>query len=701
MKATGKTSLFLNRELSWLEFNQRVLEEALDSDVPLLERVGFLAITASNLDEFFMVRVGGLEILRAEGSRERDPSGLTPAQQLTVVWQRVRRMVADQYLCWNKHLTPRLSEAGIRQVLPGRLTEVQFQYLTTIFRDEIVSVVTPMAVDPEGVSPFVRALRLNVLVRLERKNGETQYAIVPIPACLPRLVALPAERGYEYILIEDVLRLFIRDLFPGIPAAEAVPFRITRNADLELQESDAPDLVARMQEVLAARKRSECLRLEIQQPASAAAVSFLKRMFRVEKEKTIEVQSPLDLSALRTLTELPGFDSLRYEPWPPQLPPVPDPRNSIFEELKLSDMLLCHPYESFEPILRLLQEAAEDPNVLAIKQTLYRVTHNSPVIAALVRAAERGKAVTVFVELKARFDEARNIELARTLEENGVQVVYGVKGLKTHAKVLIVVRREPEGIVRYVHFGTGNYNERTASQYSDVSFMTRDPDLGADAAAFFNTISGYSEPQPFRKLEMAPFHLLERILELTEDEIQRKRQGQDALIMAKMNSLVETEVIRALYRASQAGVRILLNVRGICCLRPGIRGLSENIEVISIVDRFLEHARIFYFLHGGKEQVFISSADWMPRNLLRRVEVMVPVEHPTCRRKLIEVLRTYFEDNVKSRRLLPDGSYQRIHPGKGETPFRSQEILYRRTLKVAEQARRGKRTILEPLRAMG
>jgi polyphosphate kinase len=419
---------------------------------------------------------------------------------------------------------------------------------------------------------------------------------------------------------------------------------------------------------------------------------------QIRDEAVYVVPGPLDLLAFMQLTDRSGFESLRYESWPPQPSPSVDLGSSMFQVLQRQDLMLFHPYESFEPVLRLLEEAADDPDVLAIKQILYRTSRNSPFVAALQRAAEKGKYVTVIVELKARFDEARNIEWARSLELAGAQVIYGVKGLKTHAKCLVIVRREPQGIVRYVHFGTGNYNEITARLYSDVSFLTSNEELGADATSFFNAITGYSQPQKFRKIEMAPLGLRPKLLEMIAAETHRKGQGQKAAIMGKLNSLVDPVLIDALYEASKAGVKIRLNIRGICCLRPGVKGLSENISVVSIVDRFLEHGRVFFFHHGGDELVFISSADWMPRNLDRRVELLVPIEDKACRSRLISILETYFDDNVKAKKLLPDGSYTRVKAGKS-APHRAQEILFQETCEIGRLAENSRRTVFEPHRA--
>lgn len=697
------TSLpYLNRELSWLEFNQRVLAEAKDDEVPLLERLKFLAITSSNLDEFFMVRVGSLQMLLAQGSSSLDPAGLSPEQQLQTIGVRTHHMVADQYSCFLKELDPKLSEAGLRRRQTTDLNPRQAKLVEQLFDHELASVLTPMAVSSSEDFPLLANQTLNLCVRLDPANNDAKkqprFAIIPFGKSTSRFVTLSSDGGYEFILVEDVVGMLAERFFPGEVVRECAPFRITRNADLSVREDLAPDLLAEMEEVLEARRTAACVRLEISDRASTHLLSFLQQALLIPDDAVYVVPGPLDLSAFMQLTERSGFDSLRYEAWPPQPSPSVDLGSSMFQVLQRQDLLLIHPYESFEPVLRLLEEAADDPDVLAIKQVLYRTSRNSPIIAALQRASERGKYVTAIVELKARFDEARNMEWARQLELAGAQVIYGVKGLKTHAKCLVIVRREPHGIARYVHFGTGNYNEITARLYNDVSLLTSNDELGADATSFFNAITGYSQPQKFRKLEMAPLGLRTRLLEMIEAETQRKRQGQKAAIMAKLNSLVDPAIIDALYEASKAGVKIKLNIRGICCLRPGVKGLSENISVVSIVDRFLEHSRILFFYHGGDESVFISSADWMPRNLDRRVELLVPVEDKACRTRLIALLETYFEDNVKAKRLQADGSYVRVKQGKA-APCRSQEVLFRETCEIGRLAENSRRIVFEPHRA--
>ncbi|MCA9130204.1 MAG: polyphosphate kinase 1, partial [Planctomycetales bacterium] len=522
-----------------------------------------------------------------------------------------------------------------------------------------------------------------------------RFVIIPLGRVIPRIVTLPAEHGFSYALLEDVVCFFISQYFSE-KVLSAASFRISRNADVSIQEDSAADLLHGMKELLQQRKTADCVRLEVDHGVEPAMLGFLQSCLAVTDRETFRSAGPLDLSTFMHLTGLEGFDALRDSVWAPQKSPQIEPSQSMFANIAEHDILLCHPYESFEPVVRLLQEAADDPDVLAIKQTLYRTSRNSPIIAALRRAAEKGKYVTAIVELKARFDEARNIEWAQELEEAQVQVIYGVKNLKTHSKVCIIIRREPKGIVRYMHFGTGNYNEATARIYGDISYFTCSDELGTDTSGFFNAITGYSQPQHYSMLEAAPIGLRQKLINLIEGEIQRKRHGQRASISAKLNALVDPTLIEALYRASQAGVTVKLNIRGICCLRPGIPGLSENITVVSIVDRILEHARILCFHHSGDELTFISSADWMPRNLDRRIELLVPVDDPVCKRRLVNILESYFRDSVNSWVLHQDGRYERRRPALGERPFRVQEELFTKACNATKRAEQKRRTTFEP-----
>tara|TARA_R110002111_G_scaffold248400_1_gene312000 strand:- start:355 stop:2472 length:2118 start_codon:yes stop_codon:yes gene_type:complete len=691
---------YLNRELSWLEFNQRVLDEAHDPMNPLLERLKFLAITSSNLDEFFMVRVGGLHLLQTSGSKISDPSGMTPKATLEAISLRVHQMMVEQYQCLLTEIEPPLAAAGFQRVNPQDLADSQRRIVEHVFKDEIYPVLTPMAVTPEMDFPYLMNHTLNIIVRLapdeKSKKRQDRFAIIPFGRTEFRFITLPSEGGYQYLPMEDAVCLFIEQYFQGEHVLESIPFRVTKNADVSLHDEFASDLLHQMEDMLDQRKQGDCIRLEIAEQVSVETLEFLERGLGVLDENVYRIPGPLDLTAFMRLTEISGFDALKSESWPSQPAPVVNPEITMFENISRQDILLCHPYESFEPVVRLIEEAAVDPDVLAIKQILYRTSKHSPIVAALIRAAEQGKHVTAIVELKARFDEARNIEWAKNLEHAGVQVIYGVKGLKTHAKVCCIIRREPQGIQRYLHFGTGNYNDATAKIYSDISYFTCDEVLASDAINFFNSITGYSQPQKYQKLEAAPISLRDKILDLIHHETERKKQGQKARIVAKVNSLVDPQIIDALYEASEAGVKVKLNIRGICCLRPGVAKLSKNIEVVSIIDRFLEHARVLYFYHGGDERVFISSADWMPRNLDRRVELLVPIEEENSRRKVIKILNTYFEDNAKARVLNGEGVYERITPSKEKNLVRCQQVLYEETVAAVKQAEKAGRTVFEP-----
>ena len=707
MSRKSDASRFINRELSWLEFNERVLEEACDPSVPLLERVRFLAITASNLDEFFMVRVGGLRMLAARGASRRDISGMTVREQLAEISRRVHRMVDAQHACLDRELEPRLERAAIRRVAWERTTGEQAGHLARIFEQEILPLLTPRAIDPEQEFPMIAGLTLHLAVRLKRAApaagapaGEG-WAVVAIPRTLSRFYTVPAEGAYHYVLVEDIVRGHLARLFPGCEILDTAVFRVTRNADMSVVEDLAADLLARMQDVLVARRESDCVRLEIEAGTDPRLAGWLRRQLEADEAQVYRVPGPLALSAWFGFGDLQGFDALKSEPWPPQPSPLVPKGEPLFDVLDRRDVILYAPFESYDPVVRFVEEAAADPNVLAIKQILYRTSKNSPIVAALARAAADGKQVTALVELKARFDEARNIDWARALERAGVQVIYGIRGLKTHAKVCLVVRREPQGIRRYVHYGTGNYNEMTARVYADVSLMTAADDYGADASAFFNTITGITQPGPYRRIEAAPLGLRRRLLDLVEGEIQRCRQGRPARIVVKVNSLADPELIEALYRASQAGVTVDCLVRGICCLRPGVKKLSETIRVFSVVDRFLEHARILYFHQDGDPALLLSSADWMPRNLDKRIELLVEVVDPAARRFLGRILDTCLADNVKARRLRPDGTYERVKPAPRAKRLRSQEALYDAARRAAKSAEDSGKAVFVPHRPSG
>ncbi len=689
---------FTNRELSWLTFNQRILELARDKELPLLERVKFLSIVGSNLDEFFMVRVGGLQILAAENVNKPDPSGMTPLQQLEAISVRVHEMIAIQYSTYEE-VQELLRESGIVHLKYDELNQTQLRHLTTLFENEIFPPLSPIAVTPPISFPLLANRGLNMAVRLKgdvKEPEKPRFAIIPLGKNFNRLISLPSDDGFQFVLMEEAIIRYSERFFPGEQVIECVPFRITRNADLGIREDLAFDLMSEMEAILDARKRSDCVRLEISAHATKILVSFLQKTLKVSERDLYMIAGPLELSSLMKLTELQGFQDLKIQTWPPRPSPLIEQQTSILDQIdKGKNILLLHPYQSFEPVVRFIEEAADDPDVITIKQILYRTSRKSPIVSALIRAAEKGKYVTAIVELKARFDEERNIEWARELEDAGVQVIYGVKGLKTHAKVCLVIKRNSRGVVRLMHFGTGNYNEITAQLYSDVSYFTADEDLGADISAFFNAITGYSQPQNYRKIEASPISLREKLLELIENEIESKRQGQKAFIRLKLNAIADPELVSALYRAAQAGVNVELNVRSICCLQPGISGTSEKISVVSIVDRFLEHSRILHFHHGGEDKVFISTADWMPRNLDKRVELLVPIEDAPSKEKLIEIVSTCLRDNSNAWKLNANGTYERIKAGKRKT-VRCQEVFYKQAANLNEKAKRYRRTIFEP-----
>ena len=698
-----KPIALINRELSWLEFNKRVLEEARDKSIPLLERLKFLAITASNLDEFFIVRVGSLQLLLESGNTRPDPSGMTPQEQLDAISKSTHQITADQYHCYLEDLEPALAEQGVRRIRPWKATDQQVEILENMFLDEIFPTYTPMAVHSPAQFPLIVASTLNMCVQLspaaDSEDNAPRFALIPFGNSRRRIITLPSDGGYAWIFLEDMIEMFIHRFFPGEEVVACAPFRISRNADLELREDQASDLLAEMEQILDQRKVSNAVRLEVSDRITRQTRNFLQECVGVSDKTFFALPGPLDLTAFFTLTNISGFDHLKYESWPAATSADIDSTDRLFNVIQEKDTLLYHPYESFDPVVQFINEAAEDPDVVAIKQTLYRSSRDSAIISALTRAAENGKMTTVIVELKARFDEQRNIEWARHLEQSGVQVIYGVKGLKTHAKICIVVRREPDGFRRYIHFGTGNYNETTARFYTDASLFTCNEDLGADAITFFNSVSGFSQPQTYRRIEAAPLTLRSKLLEMIDVERNRAQKGHKALIRAKLNSLADPEIIHRLYDASQDGVVVELIVRGICCLRPGLKGVSENIRVVSIIDRLLEHSRIFHFHHGGDDRVFISSADWMPRNLDRRVELLVPVLEHNCRERLLEVLDIALKDTAKSHELDSDGKYHRIQVPNDKTPLRSQEALYVAARKRSDEHRRSRPVMFEPHRA--
>ena len=678
--ALSEPKLYINRELSWLAFNRRVLEEAADRALPLLERLKFLGITASNLDEFFMIRVAGLQQQLAGGVADVAADGLGPAEALDAIAAEAHAMLATQDALWLDDLRPKLAERGLATLEVRGFGPEQKAAARAHFRQAVFPALTPLAVDPGHPFPHLRSRSLNVAVLLDLEKGKrrrtTQHsrlAVVQVPVVLPRLVRVPCEHGQAFALLEDVIAEHAGELFPGFAVTATAAFRVTRNLDLVVDEEESEDLLSTVQQELRRRDRGAAVRLEIATGSSPRLERLLRDALHLCERDVYPVRAPLNLPDLNALAEFDPRPELRVEPLAPALPPLFRGTGSVVETIARQDVLLHHPYESFEPVIRFIEEAADDPSVLAIKQTLYRTGVDSPFVRALSRAADNGKQVAVLVEIKARFDEANNIAWARRLEENGVHVVYGLIGLKTHCKVALVVRREPSGIRRYVHLGTGNYNLTTARQYTDLSFFTARESIADDVTALFNLLTGYAEQPQWKRLAVAPLNLQERLLQLIGREAERAQAGEPARILAKMNSLVDPVLIRALYRASQAGVEIQLQVRGICCLRPGLRGISEHLRVVSVVDRFLEHSRIFAFGAGARTEVYLASADWMPRNLHRRIEVMWPIEDAALRARVLEILRLGLADDVKSQLLQSDGTY--LHVPRHEPMLRSQTAL--------------------------
>lgn len=698
--AAGASERFVNRELSWIAFNDRVLHEGLDAGNPPLERLAFLAIVSSNFDEFFMVRVGGLKQQIQSGLHTRCPAGLSPEEQLAEISRRVHPMVAQLNRSLQKEVLPALARREIVRLRPEALDRKEAALVARYFADELFPSLTPVAV-PDEELPDVVGLTTHLAVRLRKQDegsqAPLQLAFLPVPRNWPRFFPLPSETGHRFLLVEDIVCRHLERFFPGYEIAEATLFRLTRNADLSLAEEEVDDLLEAMEDVLRARAAGTPVRLEISADASQPMRALLCARFGLDARQDVyPVEGPLDLKPfLRLASRLDG-KGLHYPPFAPQPVAAFDVADTLWDPIREHDVLIHHPYDSFRPVVDLVEAAADDPHVLAIKQTLYRTSPDSAIIAALERAAHQGKQVTVLVEIRARFDEAQNITWARRLTEAGAHVIYGVVGLKTHAKLLLVVRREPDGTRRYVHVSTGNYNEVTATRYEDVGLFTCDPDFGVDASNFFNAVTGYSEPAEWRQLVVAPTGLRERLGQLVDREIARSSKEDPGLIMLKMNSLADTEMAERLIKASRAGVRVKLCVRGICCLRPGIKGVSANVEVVSIVDRFLEHSRIFYFRNGGNEEVYGSSADFMPRNLDRRLEIMFPVRDEANRRRLVSMLQACFEDNQHAWRLKPDGLYERVTQRRGQPRKRAQEIFMEEAMAQAEASRVRRLSVFRP-----
>ena len=681
---------YRNRELSWLAFNERVLGEARDKSIPLFERLKFLSITASNLDEFFMIRVASLKDMVHAGYTKKDIAGLTAQEQIDEITEETRGLVALQYSTYLRSLLPALRQQGLHVIQEHEaLTEEQGRYVDRYFRDNVYPVLTPMAVDSSRPFPLIRNKTLNIGALLSKKNQEAQeleFATVQVPSVLPRIVRLPDSKdgSKNVILLEEIIERNMKQLFLSYDIVCSAPYRVMRNADLTIEEDEAADLLKEIQKQLKKRQWGEVIRLEVEEKMDKRLLKLLRKELDIREEALYKINGPLDLTFLMKMYGLDGFDSLKNPKHVPapvrELPPDCD----IFEEIRKGDVLLHHPYQTFDPVVKFVRDAASDPKVLAIKQTLYRVSGNSPIIAALAQAAENGKQVSVLVELKARFDEENNILWAKMLEKAGCHVIYGLVGLKTHSKITLVVRREEDGIRRYVHLGTGNYNDSTAKLYTDLGLMTCSAPIGEDATAVFNMLSGYSEPAGWNKLSLAPLWLKDRFLQLIGREKEHAQNGGEGRIIAKMNSLCDREVIEALYEASAAGVKIDLIIRGICCLKVGIPGVSENISVRSIVGNFLEHSRIFYFYNSGQEEVFCSSADWMPRNLEKRVEILFPIEQEELKEEVVHILETELLDNVKAHILQPDNTYIKADR-RGRAALSSQDYFVK---EAREKARK-------------
>lgn len=699
---------FTNRELSWLEFNQRILGEARDRKNPLFERMKFLSITASNLDEFFMVRIASLKDMVNAGYQKKDIAGMTAQEQLRALNEKMQAFCEKQYTTYNRALLPKLSEEGLEIISFSELSEKEMDFLEEYFHKNIYPVLTPMAIDSSRPFPLIQNKTLNIAALIKSRNKdkkekkEYDIATVQVPSVLPRVILLPQKDGPKrkcrVILLENVIEHYLDVLFLNHEIICSAPYRIMRNADLSIDEDDAEDLLKEIEKSLKMRQWGEVIKFEYEERMDKRLVKYLKKQFKVHSCDMYAFNGPLDLTFLMKCYGIEGFEDLKEAPYIPQKNKKLRADKNIFNQIRKGDVLLHHPYESFDPIVAFIKQAAEDENVLAIKQTLYRVSGHSPIIAALAQAAENGKQVTVLVELKARFDEENNINWARKLEKAGCHVIYGLVGLKTHCKIALVVRREADGIRRYVHLGTGNYNDSTAKLYTDTGMFTCRNAVGEDATAVFNMLSGYSEPANWNQLIVAPIWMKKRFLEMIARETQNAKEGKPAKIIAKCNSLCDRKIILALYEASCAGVQIDLIVRGICCLVAGKPGVSENIRVRSIVGTFLEHARIFYFYNDGNEEVYMGSADWMPRNLDRRVEIVFPVEAPDLKEKAKHILDVQLRDTLKAHCLLEDGTYRKVDR-RGKEAVEAQKTFCEEAIAAANESKekvRKKRTF-DPL----
>ena len=699
---------YMNRELSWIGFNYRILSEARDKANPLFERLKFLSITSSNLDEFFMVRVASLKDMINADCDKKDIAGMTPKEQIEAILNETHDFVNLQYSTYNRSLVPALKGENLIIIdKHEHLNEEQKKYVDRYFDEDIYPVLTPMAVDSSRPFPLIRNKSLNIAALLEEKeslaekvearkqekNGkkkeekqekELEFATVQVPSVLPRIIRIPSEEEGQttIILLEEIIERHIQKLFMNYKVVCAHPYRVMRNADLSIDEDDAEDLLKEIEKQLKKRQWGEAIRLEIEDKMDDRLLNILKEELNIRQKDIFQINGPLDLTFLMRLYGIEGFDHLKTPKYIPQPNPAINLDENIFDQISKGDILLHHPYQTFDQVVDFVRQAATDKKVLAIKQTLYRVSGNSPIIASLAQAAENGKQVSVLVELKARFDEENNIIWAKKLEKAGCHVIYGIKGLKTHSKITMVVRSEEEGIKRYVHLGTGNYNDSTAKLYTDMGLFTSSQAIGEDATAVFNMLSGYSEPAGWNKLALAPLWLRDKFEYLIRREINFAKEGKEAFIVAKMNSLCDRETIDLLYKASEAGVKINLIVRGICCLRAGVPGLSENISVRSIVGTFLEHSRIFYFHNGGYEEVYMGSADWMPRNLDKRVEILFPVEAPELKEEVIHILNIQLADTLKAHIMKPDGNYDKVDK-RGKTPLASQEYFCQEAMERA------------------
>lgn len=686
-KQLDKPEYYYNREMSWLQFNYRILNEAKDKSIPLFERIKFLSITASNLDEFFMIRVASLIDMVHADYKKKDIAGYSPKEQLDLIIPETKNMMSSQYTTLNRSLLPALEENGLKIVKKYEdLNEKQAKYVDKYFEKEVYPVLTPMAVDSSRPFPLIRNKTLNIGALIhDKKKDVVDIATVQVPSVLPRVIELPSSgEGKEIILLEELIEKNLNKLFLNYEIVCAHPYRIMRNADLAIDEDDAADLLKEIEKQIKKRAWGEVIKLEVDADMDKRLLKELKKQLQVENEAVYKINGPLDLTFLMKVNGLDGFDHLKNKKYIPQPVKAINNEESIFDQIKRKDILLHHPYDEFTPVIEFIKQAAVDPNVLAIKQTLYRVSGNSPIVAALAQAAENGKQVTVLVELKARFDEENNIIWARKLEKAGCHVIYGLVGLKTHSKIALVVRREEDGIRRYVHLGTGNYNDITAKLYTDMGMLTASAPIGEDATAVFNMLSGYSEPPAWNKLLVAPIWMKTKFVKLIKREAENAKQGKEARIIAKMNSLCDPVIIESLYEASMAGVKIDLIIRGICCLRTGIPGISENITVRSIVGNFLEHSRIFYFYNDGFEDVYMGSADWMPRNLDKRVEITFPVEDEDLKSEVIEIINIQLADTLKAHVMQADGNYEKLDL-RGREKLEAQDYFCKKAMGNAKK----------------